>query len=197
MKTKKRFTLIELLVVIGVIAILMAMLLPAVSKVRVQAKKAKARAQMKALEIAIKSYETTYGLLPWGGGADVVWDDNENSNPATYDDGPAYDTLMELLTCANGPAAAIASPPNPYTYHTNTRQIRFLDAPDKFAADGFIDPWGNRFGIALDLDYNSQITVGSQNLDRSVAIWSFGPDKQDDDGRSSGSGNDDITSWSE
>ncbi len=204
MKTKKRFTLIELLVVIGVIAILMAMLLPAVSKVRVQAKKAKARAQMKALEIAIKSYETTYGLLPWGGAADVVWDDVKTTDEATGEssgsDDDEYDTLMQILTQVNITGSGTDAPD--LKTSGNTRQIKFLDAPEKFESKSFVDPWGNRFVVCLDLTYSGVINFNGDadeddvatggDLARTVAIYSFGPDKTDNDGSG-----DDITSWSE
>ena len=60
----KNFTLIELLITIAIIAILAAMLFPAISHVRNSAKETKAKAEMQAIETAIKSYEATYGILP-------------------------------------------------------------------------------------------------------------------------------------
>ncbi|HOK03759.1 MAG TPA: prepilin-type N-terminal cleavage/methylation domain-containing protein [Victivallales bacterium] len=186
MKKQGKFTLIELLVVIGVIAILMAMLLPAIGKVRSQAKKAKARAQIKALEIAIKSYETTYGLLPAGAG-DVDESNSSNNNYGRITAGAKYGALMEVLTCVQYPSGS---------GYKNTRQIRFIDAPEKYSTEGFVDPWGNEFKIFLDIAYAGYVKVGSTTINRSIAIYSFGPNKTDNGGSSTG-GNDDITSWSE
>jgi prepilin-type N-terminal cleavage/methylation domain-containing protein len=216
MKRKKGFTLIELLVVIGVIAILMAMLLPAISKVRIAAQKTKARAQIKALEIAIKSYETTYGVLPvpgTGGGGVDEWDDlptgvgdvpqNGNTTDATD-----YDKLLQILTQADITDStysdAATSDLNPDgKLLGNIRQTRFLDAPEKFGTRSYVDPWGNRFVIALDLDYDNNCTVDAVVLNRTVAIYSFGPDREDDQGKTSGTDSsstdkaDDIPSWKE
>jgi prepilin-type N-terminal cleavage/methylation domain-containing protein len=201
MKTmkKSKFTLIELLVVIGVIAILMAMLLPAIGKVRTQAKKVQARSQMKALEIAIKTYETTYGVLPWGGGADIEWDDlattDEATGASTGTEDDEYDTLLQILTQVN--ISGAGSDADNMKTAGNIRQTKFLDSPEKFETKSYVDPWGNRFAIALDLDYDNDCTVGSTVLNRTIAIYSFGPDRADDDGVSVGTGKDDITSWKE
>ncbi len=200
MKMKKKFTLIELLVVIGVIAILAAMLLPAIGKVREHARKTQARAQMKALEIAIKSYETTYGLLPGGGAADAEWDDVPTDGSSA--DAIAYDTLLQILTqvditdSANSNAATPDLSPDA-KLQGNTRQIRFIDAPEKFESKSFVDPWGNRFVICLDFTYDGKVSIGGVDVNRSVAIYSFGPDKNDDDGVKSGSDKDDLASWTE
>ncbi len=150
MKGKRTFTLIELLVVIGVIAILMAMLLPAIGKVRVQAKKAKARAQIKAIEIAVKSYETTYGLLP-ASTSDVSETTSTNDNYGKLKTGAgesAYAGLFANLTCETHPAISGVTGSSSAT---NTRRIRFLDTPEKYSADGFVDPWGKPFVIFLDV----------------------------------------------
>src|SRR5262245_55103190 len=53
---RRGFTLIELLVVIAIIGILAAMLLPALSRVKVRAQVARARAQISDLQIALGSY---------------------------------------------------------------------------------------------------------------------------------------------
>jgi type II secretory pathway pseudopilin PulG len=69
------FTLIELLTVIAIIMILAALLLPAVSKVRFRAKVNQARTDIKALQMAVKQYETTYGYLPYTSIADFKTND--------------------------------------------------------------------------------------------------------------------------
>ncbi|MEN9360328.1 MAG: hypothetical protein RL095_1863 [Verrucomicrobiota bacterium] len=61
---RSRFTLIELLVVISIIAILMAILLPAVMAAWRETQKTKARAQMVVVKNAVQMYYDTYGTLP-------------------------------------------------------------------------------------------------------------------------------------
>ncbi len=58
------FTLIELLVVIGVIAILVALIVPAISRVRQQASVAAVRAMIDSLSNALDTYNTAHHRYP-------------------------------------------------------------------------------------------------------------------------------------
>src|SRR5262245_18157537 len=73
---RRAFTLVELLVVIAIIGVLIALLLPAVQRVREAVNQASCASQMKQLAIACHSYENDYGHFPPGGryGKQPGWD---------------------------------------------------------------------------------------------------------------------------
>src|SRR5262249_307724 len=58
------FTLVELMVVIVIIALLAALILPALGKARTTAHEAKVLTDIKGLETAIKTFKSKYGVEP-------------------------------------------------------------------------------------------------------------------------------------
>jgi prepilin-type N-terminal cleavage/methylation domain-containing protein/prepilin-type processing-associated H-X9-DG protein len=113
--SKKGFTLIELLVVIAIIAILAAMLLPALERAREQAKRAVCMSNLKQLGVVMYIYAQDYeGHFPLARDSNgmnktsrslmlltgqYVSGSSPASAPDTDYEGPRYVDNMELFVC--------------------------------------------------------------------------------------------------
>ena len=144
-KITKRFSLIEMIVVIGIIAVLIAITMPVFTSIREKAKETKAKAEMNAIETAVKSFEMTYGVLPMPDGTEAV-----GSSGLVDTSNTEYPDLMTFLTNVGAPGKSV-------DVVGNDRGIRFLDVPNDYTTKGFVDPWGNDYTVYLDTDYNGQI----------------------------------------
>jgi len=178
-RPRAAFTLVELLTVIAIIAILAAMLLPALARVKVLAQKKQARLEIDQIANAILKYDSDYGRFPVSSAAQTA----AGTNDFTY--GGVFQTPAGPLTVgtpvsgnilSNSEVIAILMDNTSLANGVNTNHIRnpqqtiFLNAkvsnydPDPLKHDTpvggvdvngvYRDPWGNPYVISLDLNYN-------------------------------------------
>lgn len=144
------FTLIELLVVIGIIMVLAGLLFPAFRGAREMAKKAKAKADVKQLEIALKSVLSDYGT--WQK-ANVPGSDGDGYCAAT-DVGSG---IVNYLKGGNG-------------FGTIYLEI---DGKSLGQSGEFIDPWERIYRAAWGKN-SIKDPSGAGILYRNAATWSTG-----------------------
>ncbi len=171
---KCAFTLIELLVVIAIIMLLAGLLFPAFTIAQNVAKKTKAKAEVKQLEVAWKAVLSDYRSwsIASGGGTG-------GGSVPPYDAGPS---LM-----LNGPRLFLEG--------NNTKGVTYMDF-DRGSTNNngsFIDPWYSPKVPTSD-DHAYRVNLGTSMVTpygvpfyRSVAAWSKGKDIGDD--------KDDVKSW--
>ncbi len=168
------FTLLEMLIVVGIIAILMAILLPTVHQVRQSAFKTQAVTELKTVEGAIKAYYAEYARYPL---QKMI-----NTNDWMYSTNTLVaDNLADLYACLRG-----LDPTN------NPREQIFLDLSDRVhMVNGiFMDPWGQPYLVKCDWNFDKRLLVrknenkipkcdGETNLvNVGVAVWTTLYDKK-------------------
>ena len=134
---KRAFTLVELLVVIGIIALLAAILLPAVRAAFLKADKNKAEIETKALKNAVQAFLNDYGKMPVKSGSGGYQGKPDRSFDTTES--------MEIV------AALTANNDD-----INPRKVTYLEAQTNSVDGTYQDPWGVQYRLVLDTDYSGK-----------------------------------------
>ena len=175
MKPARRlgFTLIELLTVITIIAILVALLFPAVKAAIIKAETARARTMVQHIGAAFRSYYVEYSIWPTSSAGTVTFDLTTNLFRNT-----ASITFLDVS------AKDI--------YPTNIL----------YAKGTILDPWQHPYRCRVDGDFANNGTLanpfsGGATINAGYAIWSDGPDGTNDTGAAQDAGlnKDNIRSW--
>jgi prepilin-type N-terminal cleavage/methylation domain-containing protein len=158
MKTKKAgFTLIELLVVIAIIALLLSILLPALSKARENSKRVVCSNQLRQNCLAMAAYAADYaGAMPWWG---YEADGDEEMHPyVAYRDDWVFPTkklkAMRLACLYEGKYIR-----DPKVFYCPSNRIPL------YKYESYIDPppWGKlpqNFNSTPDSDHNQWVRIG-------------------------------------
>ena len=192
------FTLIELLTVIAIIIFLAGITVTTVSSIQANAKKGVTSAQIGKLELALKQFESDFGVLPPDSYTTSTISIGSISIPSSAN----LDTGNKCLVFFLG--SRFTFNPNffseeeygPYIefkgsqitgtgldFSNNTENLIITGVNGKREIYQYKDPFGSLYSyISSSPSYNTA----------SFDIYSFGPDKKDDSGEDT---SDDITNW--
>ncbi len=201
LRSKDGFTLIELLVVIVIMMFLAGITIPIVSSIQTNAKKGVTSAQISQLDLALKQFESDFGVFPPDsyttsdtaitlGGVTIPLDDDLNSGSRClmFFLGSKFIFTSTSFTATYGPyiefkRSQIEEVANTTFTGTGTDiTIEGINGTTRIYQ--YKDPFGT--------NYYSYDSSSPSNNTASFDIYSYGPDKADDSGVST---SDDITNW--
>jgi prepilin-type N-terminal cleavage/methylation domain-containing protein len=151
MRNKREgFTLVELLVVIAIIGLLMALLLPAVQKIRGSGDRTKAISQLNQIATACAQFKADTGFYPPDNAADAAKVLQamypRTFNATTYNGGNTLNNpnqfLVHFLAGPLGTGWAIDAPAAPGPSATTKKGPWMTFQTSELAGNTVIDPWG-------------------------------------------------------
>lgn len=159
-RSHSAFTLIELLVTMAVIATLAGITITAINGVQQGATRARAAAEIAALNTAIESYKTDNGIYP-GQDSDTSFGDPESDddNPNTYEAGSIV-LYAELVGEVDDKHYFIA------------KSGQISGDPHDVDTTYLVDPWGYAWGYA-PVESNNRTTTPPMNIGF-YDLWSSG-----------------------
>ena len=178
---ERAFTIVELLVVISIIAILAALLLPALAVAKRHAQSTQARLQIRDLIQQIQNYDSAYSRMPVSGPVQALAI-NTYQGQFTYGGSvlapyvPPYgpkpipadfvtnnsEVIAILMDITNypdgsGPTANVNHQKNPQqTVFLDAKQVADTNSPGVGPDLVYRDPWGDPYVITIDLNDDNQ-----------------------------------------
>ncbi len=192
------FTLLELLVVIVIIMFLAGITIPIVSSIQTSAKKGVTSAQISQLGLALKQFESDFGVFP---------PDNYTANPITIGGvsipvDSDLDTGSKCLVFFLGSKFIFTSTSfndiyGPYIEFKRAQldKVTGVDFADDTGSLTITGVNGTREVFQYKDPFGSYYSYDSSSPSKNTAsfdIYSFGPDKNNDSGADA---SDDITNW--
>ena len=158
---RRGFTLIEILVVVAIISMLVGLMMPAMMRVREQARQRKAGVERLALHNSLKAFFAEYDRWPMPDGYLGTDMDNPDAQFVyTYSDGSGdSDGSNEELVIRMRPDSVL-----------NLKMMHFLEEESfsRVDPDGDLDangplrdPWGEPYTITIDIRYPGQSSIVS------------------------------------
>lgn len=187
------FTLVELLVVIGILALLMAILLPAVNKLMQKADTSRAKTDVQRIANAWQTYYTEYKRWPV---QNVLLFGSYGWGQSAAEGSTGMPTVVQVMTNIMYPTTSVQEQGNrnmhPIVTNFNPKGIVFMayDSEVVNSNGHMVDPWGNTYYFLFDLNGDGRVQrggAGSTSVYASVIAWSLGPDGV--------FSSDDINSW--
>ena len=152
MKNQNAYTALELLIAIAIIAMLSAILLPAISSSQRKANTAKTKAMIESLGVAIESYRSTFGAYPPE--AEILGTAVSDSSESVY-----YHTGATFVAGNNTSQAISAGPFMEFRKKSlgSTSMNEDMDGlgPQDDAVYEITDPWGGTYLYENPGTYNT------------------------------------------
>lgn len=165
---KAAFTMIEILVVVALIGLLVGLLVPAVQKGILAAKKNQVRNDLRDIRGAVHAYYQEYGHLP-------IPADQENCTDFEEYNPEGEDAQWVMIVLGGDTNASEVQEYNP-------RGMPFLSSFTNTLTGEFKDPWGTQYAMKFDCNYNGKVEYysgsGDDNIPDIVVAISYGPDRK-------------------
>ncbi|MBX7259298.1 MAG: prepilin-type N-terminal cleavage/methylation domain-containing protein [Candidatus Hydrogenedentes bacterium] len=171
---KRGFTLIEMLVVIGILAILIGILLPAIRSVMEKAERVQAKADAQRIVKGWKAYRNQYGRWP------SATDESSTGSIMSSN----FVRILNARYYQTGLTGPDATPDNPMA-------IQFVEISGNSIDTrwNFVDPWGTPYRVSFDANFDGRTSNSLYTVYDNVISWSAGPDTN------SATAADNIKSW--
>lgn len=168
-KSSDGFTLVELLVVVGIIAVLIAILMPALSKARESAINVKCLSNMSQVHSAVVMYTNDYrGYYP-----PTTYDNWANASG--YGGGGGWGDLAAAAQFAGASYDCAQIWPAEFDSYLNKNRTITTCAAIQYNADPSLDPTNYSYYTGLDMASGKIGAVRNEDLQPASSPWAVAP----------------------